>query len=174
MQAALRGLTALLVPGCGGGRSASERQDGAAGTGPDGGPPQDDGGKETAGEDGAACRPTCPVATRTVAFPFSDYPQLKNPGGSAVDGAPGYSDPSCHLDKIIVVQTSVGNYLAFSAACPHQCCPISFDAAHAEFVCPCHGSTFDIRGRVSNGPAPNGLQPLPACADECAVYVTIS
>jgi Rieske Fe-S protein len=103
---------------------------------------------------------------------FSIYPQLKTVGGSALNSAPGYADPSCNLDVIIVAQPSAGTYVAFSAGCPHQCCIVSFNAAHTEFVCPCHGSTFDIAGQVSGGPAPNGLHPLSVCADECGVYVS--
>src|ERR1700690_884888 len=64
MQAALRGLTALLVPGCGAGRSAAERPQGAPDTGADDGTPQDDGGSETTGEGGAG-QPTGTRASRT-------------------------------------------------------------------------------------------------------------
>lgn len=108
-----------------------------------------------------------------MTFPFSKYPQLKNVGGSASSSAPGYSDPSCQLDVVIVAQPSAGAYVAVSAACPHQCCPVSFNEARTEFVCPCHGSTFDLNGAVTGGPAPNGLQKLSVCVDECGVNVSL-
>ena len=172
MQAAIRGVAVLLVPGCSGGPSPSEPDDGAAGAEAGDGAPGDDGGAKDA-DQGGACQPMCSTGTKTIEFPFSEYPQLKAAGGSALHDAPGYSDPSCHLGMVIVAQPSAGTYVAFSAACPHQCCIVSYNAAHTEFVCPCHGSTFDIRGQVRGGPAPNGLQPLSACADECGVYVTL-
>ena len=172
LQATISGVTALFVPGCSGGPSQSEADDGAAHAEGDEGAPGDDGGVADVAE-GGACQPACSVGTKTIALPFSMYPQLRNAGGSALHKALGYSDPSCHLDTIIVVQPSAGMYVAFSAGCPHQCCTVSFNATHAEFVCPCHGSTFDLGGQVRSGPAPNGLQALSACADECGVYVTL-
>jgi cytochrome b6-f complex iron-sulfur subunit/menaquinol-cytochrome c reductase iron-sulfur subunit len=47
---------------------------------------------------------------------------------------------------------------AFSATCPHLGCGV--DAAGDGFACPCHGSAFDLGGRVRGGPAPRGLDPL--------------
>lgn len=73
---------------------------------------------------------------------------------------------------MIVVQVSAGNYAAFSAACPHMCCTVGYDKLVSEFVCPCHGSTFSQTGRVTGGPAPNGLTPLAVCVDGCGVHVT--
>ena len=159
-------VVALLVPGCGSAQRQSEPDDGG-----DGGPGEDAGDGE-AGR-GGPCRPICVAGTKTVAFPFSTYPQLKNVGGSALGNAPGYADPSCHLDIIVVAQPSSGEFVAFSAGCPHQCCTVLFNKARTEFVCPCHGSTFDIRGRVIGGPAPSGLQLLSVCADECGVFVSL-
>jgi nitrite reductase/ring-hydroxylating ferredoxin subunit len=158
LRAGLGGAAVLFVPGCGGGPAQS---------GQDGGLPGDGGPGE-----GGACQPTCAVGTKTLEFPFSAYPQLRNVGGSALSNAPGYSDPSCRLDIVVVAQPSAGTYVAFSAGCPHQCCPVSFNATRTEFVCPCHGSTFDINGRVTGGPAPSGLHKLSVCADECGVYVS--
>jgi Rieske Fe-S protein len=176
VRAAITGVTLLFVPGCGGASSRhSEPDDGEAPSeGGEGGDaaPGDDGGKEAASE-AAACQPTCAAGTKTVDFPFSVYPQLQNVGGSALNSAPGYSDPSCHVDTIIVAQPSAGTYVAFSAGCPHECCVVSWNETHSEFVCPCHGSTFDISGQVSGGPAPNGLQQLSVCADDCGVYVSL-
>ncbi len=47
---------------------------------------------------------------------------------------------------------------AFSAVCPHLGC--SVESRGDGFACPCHGSSFDSRGRVLGGPAPRGLDPL--------------
>jgi Rieske Fe-S protein len=156
LRAGIAGATALFLPDCGGAQSQ---------------PGPDDGGEGDAAE-GGVCQPTCSAGTQTLEFPFSKFPQLKNVGGSASGNAPGYSDPSCHLDIIVVAQPSAGTYVAFSAGCPHQCCPVSFIKARTEFVCPCHGSTFDLNGRVTGGPAPSGLHKLSVCADECGVYVS--
>ena len=46
---------------------------------------------------------------------------------------------------------------AVSMVCTHQTC-ILRPGENGRFICPCHGSTFDDRGLVLNGPA---VSPLP-------------
>jgi Rieske Fe-S protein len=61
--------------------------------------------------------------------------------------------------KVVVTQTSAGDYKAFSAVCTHQGCTVS-GVSNGVITCPCHGSAFDIAtGAVRQGPA---TQPLPA------------
>ncbi|WP_341759970.1 ubiquinol-cytochrome c reductase iron-sulfur subunit [Candidatus Endowatersipora endosymbiont of Watersipora subatra] len=48
-----------------------------------------------------------------------------------------------------------------SANCTHLgCVPKKVNAGFEGWVCPCHGSKFDVTGRVIKGPAPTNL-PLP-------------
>jgi Rieske Fe-S protein len=161
LRAGLAGAV-LLVPGCGASHEA-----------------ESDGGSDEAGDDASdaggdgACQPTCSVGTKTVTFTFEKYPQLQNVGDSVTFKAAGYSDPSCHLDVIIVAQPTAGTYVAVSGGCPHMCCTVGYNKAHTEFLCPCHGSTFNTSGERTGGPAPNGLQKLSVCADECGVYVSL-
>ena len=42
-------------------------------------------------------------------------------------------------------------YYALSAICPHLGCTIQ--KTETMFTCPCHGSQFDRKGNVRNGPA---------------------
>ena len=46
---------------------------------------------------------------------------------------------------------------AFSAACPHKGCTLTWNNADRTWDCPCHGSRFDGYGRVLNGPAVSDL-----------------
>jgi Rieske Fe-S protein len=165
LRAGIAGAAVLLVPGCGS-KNESEA---------DGGEPDEAGDDAAEGDGGDAgvCTPTCATGSKTLTFTFDKYPQLKNVGGSVSYKAAGYSDPTCHLDSIVVAQPSSGTYVAVSAGCPHQCCIVAYDAKHTEFLCPCHGSTFDTSGQRTGGPAPTGLQKLSVCADECGVYVSL-
>src|SRR5205085_5271433 len=50
-----------------------------------------------------------------------------------------------------------GNLHAVSLRCTHLGCLVRFDAAERSWICPCHGSRFDVDGAVLEGPA---VQPL--------------
>jgi Rieske Fe-S protein len=160
----------LLLPGCGA-SSVNFGTDAGGGDGGDGGP-GDDAGDDGGGGEGGACQPTCSEGKKTLTFLFTDYPSLQAVGGSAMNNAPGYADPSCGLDVVIVAQPTAGKYVAYSAACSHQCCTVHYVPSRSEFVCPCHQSTFGIDGQVTGGPAPVALAKLQVCADACGVYVS--
>jgi Rieske Fe-S protein len=57
-----------------------------------------------------------------------------------------------------------------SATCTHLGCLVSFNNAEQSWDCPCHGSRFDVDGRVLHGPAIKDLavkQPKsPSSTDE--------
>lgn len=43
-------------------------------------------------------------------------------------------------------------YIAISTRCAHLGCPVRFVGAARQFICPCHGGTYDFDGRVTGGP----------------------
>ena len=59
--------------------------------------------------------------------------------------------------EIVVTQPRKGDFLAFSAICTHQGCPVG-DVSGGTINCPCHGSKFNLDGTVANPPA---TTPLP-------------
>lgn len=121
--------------------------------------------------DAAACEASCSAASASLALPFAQYPHLAQVGASVTVSVKGYADPACKRDEIIVAHASAGTYVALSASCTHMCCTVQF-RGH-DFYCPCHGSTFDLSGRVTGGPAPRPLDSVGVCSDSCGVYVTI-
>ena len=46
---------------------------------------------------------------------------------------------------------------ALVRTCTHMGCVPNFNKSEKAFVCPCHGSKFDIQGNVIRGPAPEPL-----------------
>ena len=76
-----------------------------------------------------------PVGT---AFQFSD----------PVAGSPAY-----------LLQPKKGTFLAYSAICTHEGCPVNYDHGLNGFACPCHGAEFDATtGAATRGPAQSPLQ----------------
>jgi Rieske Fe-S protein len=55
-----------------------------------------------------------------------------------------------------IKRTSADAYEAFDMTCTHNGCLTNLIADNS-FSCPCHGSTFDTNGEVTNGPA---IKPL--------------
>lgn len=63
-------------------------------------------------------------------------------------------------DDFIIVNNN-GTTTAFSAHCTHLGCKI--DKMEGErFVCPCHGSQYDLNGKVLKGPAYKDLEIVPS------------
>ena len=61
-----------------------------------------------------------------------------------------------------LVHPSSNSFVAFSAVCTHAGCSVEFDASSMQFVCPCHGGTYDAKtGHVLAGPPPSPLPSIP-------------
>ena len=73
-------------------------------------------------------------------------------GESATFTIPSSGDPG------VVVRPTSTQLLGYDAVCPHAGCTVGYYKASNIFVCPCHGSEFQVAtGDVISGPAPHGL-----------------
>jgi nitrite reductase/ring-hydroxylating ferredoxin subunit len=61
--------------------------------------------------------------------------------------------------RVGVYRDGEGRLHAVSATCPHMGCIVHFNDAERTWDCPCHGSRFNVDGKVLDGPA---VQPLAA------------
>jgi thiosulfate dehydrogenase (quinone) large subunit len=78
-----------------------------------------------------------------------------------VGHAAQFTDPASGGPAWLVHPTA-GMFVAFSAVCTHAGCTIGFDSASLEFICPCHGGTFNAKtGQVLAGPPPSPLPGIP-------------
>ena len=58
-------------------------------------------------------------------------------------------------ENVLVFRDGEGIY-AISTVCTHLGCVVTYDDKTG-FECPCHGSTFTTKGKVTKGPAPTPL-----------------
>lgn len=75
--------------------------------------------------------------------------------------------PLATVGSAALIQSSSGNYLvartaqttfvALTAICTHQTCTIT-NFSGSLYVCPCHGSEYNLSGQVVQGPAPQSLR----------------
>jgi len=141
---ALAGATALGVASaaalaaCGSGSTGSS----AAGTAGPG-----DGGSPAANASTAGTSASAAAGPKALAK-LADVPVG---GGLVVTGPTG--------KPIVVTQPSAGTVAAVSALCTHQGCKVLLQGK--QLNCPCHGSEFDLTGKVLQGPATTRLPAVP-------------
>ncbi len=71
----------------------------------------------------------------------------------ADDNAPDLVDPEADEDRV-----QRPEWLVMSGVCTHfGCIPLDQQGDFGGWFCPCHGSHYDISGRIRRGPAPANL-----------------
>ncbi|MCB0411919.1 MAG: FAD-dependent oxidoreductase, partial [Bdellovibrionales bacterium] len=73
--------------------------------------------------------------------------------------APGEGEVSLHpLGSKAYYRNEEGILTECSAKCLHMGCFVKWNAAEKSFDCPCHGSRFNVRGEVLEGPSLKNLK----------------
>ncbi|WP_447987054.1 QcrA and Rieske domain-containing protein [Nitrospira sp. Nam74] len=72
----------------------------------------------------------------------------------------GYLETKAHK-AIWAIKQADGQITVFSPLCTHLGCGYHWDGEERKFRCPCHGSVYDVSGKVLAGPAPRQLDALP-------------
>jgi len=67
-----------------------------------------------------------------------------------------------------------GSFLALSKKCTHLGCSVPWHEGEKKFICPCHGSTFDMTGKVLTPPALRPLDFYPIRLENGQLRVDIS
>ena len=60
--------------------------------------------------------------------------------------------------KVGVYKANDGTLYAVDTRCPHLGCQLEWNPDEKSWDCPCHGSRFDLRGRLLSGPAQTDLE----------------
>lgn len=76
--------------------------------------------------------------------------------------------------RFYLARLADGGFLALNRECTHLGCTLPWIAAEGRFVCPCHASTFDIRGEVLGPPAPRPLDVFQVRIENRIVKVDLS
>ena len=76
--------------------------------------------------------------------------------------------------RFFLVRDQSGGFLALSKKCTHLGCSLAWDEENKKFVCPCHGSSFDMAGNVLAPPATRGLDNYPIRFEDGVVLVNIA
>jgi|GEM_PF-76701 len=74
-------------------------------------------------------------------------------------------------DDVILIRTSQTQFSALKTICTHKGCDV--DLSGDKFVCPCHGSEYQLDGKVTSGPAKSNLKTYETIYDSDKGTVTI-
>ena len=64
-------------------------------------------------------------------------------------------------NRLYLVRMNDGGLLALSLHCTHLGCAITWNEDNNQFDCPCHASSFNMKGEVLSPPAPRTLDSYP-------------
>lgn len=76
--------------------------------------------------------------------------------------------------RLLIVRTAELTFVVLSAVCTHAGCTVHYAAGSRDVACPCHGSTFELDGRVTAGPAQSPLDVFAARYDATNDVVTVT
>jgi Rieske Fe-S protein len=88
---------------------------------------------------------------REIPINLIDVPELKPVGGTY------HLEVEDTSQNILVVHASPDKFIAVDIKCTHRGCDINYDGDGKKFICPCHGSEYDLYGRNTKGPAQKPL-----------------
>ena len=60
-------------------------------------------------------------------------------------------------EKVGAYKDETGNVYLVSAICPHLGCELEWNPEEKSWDCPCHGSRFDYKGKLLDGPAQKNI-----------------
>jgi len=118
-------------------------------------------------DDGVATVELPAVTNKTIAVSLAEFPMLMNVGGSIIGKASGYANP------IVIARVDGNTFAALDAICTHMRCTVAYNALNLTLDCPCHGSTYEVDGRVVTGPAVRPLTPFTVSSDGATLTITL-
>ena len=123
---------------------------------------------------GAGALTVAGSGTAVAAIKYLEPPVLFEEDTRITVGRPEEIAPGTVLvlakQKIYVVRTDQGFY-ALSSVCTHLGCMTRYDKEGGQLACPCHGSRFELDGRVRHGPAPKPLPRLSVALERGMIVV---
>lgn len=61
------------------------------------------------------------------------------------------------VDSYAVYKETNGKMHLVKSTCPHALCEVRWNSAELSWDCPCHGSRFNVKGKMLTGPAVKDL-----------------
>lgn len=75
------------------------------------------------------------------------------------------------INAAVYVVKRNNDYIVLSNVCSHMQCPVHWEDALHQFLCPCHGGLYDINGQNIGGPPPKPLPQYVHRIDGTTLYI---
>lgn len=72
---------------------------------------------------------------------------------------------------VYVTKDNSGKLCVLSSVCPHLGCTVPWNKEKNQFVCPCHGGTFNPDGSRVSGPSQRGMDSLESSVEDGQLLV---
>jgi len=103
----------------------------------------------------------------TMRVPLGDLKGLAS--GAVLEVKPGKPYPD-----LLITPNDGGGFRVINGRCTHRGCIVDLATDARAWECPCHGSRFDLDGRVTSGPADKPLAMPPTRIDGDALIIDLS
>jgi Rieske Fe-S protein len=97
------------------------------------------------------------LAQKKLALSLDKAEKLKTPGGSVILKIQGRD--------LLFIRDSEQSVHVLDPTCTHKRCTVEYNTDKQRIVCPCHGSTYSLDGKVLKGPAEKPLQAFDSTLD---------
>lgn len=104
-------------------------------------------------------------ASQEAVIPLDKLPGLEKPGDGLHIKLKGRD--------VLLIRVSESEIAALDPACRHKKCGVKFESGWDKIKCKCHGSRYDLRGHVLNGPATRDLEAFPAEISSGSLRITL-
>jgi cytochrome b6-f complex iron-sulfur subunit len=94
-----------------------------------------------------------------VYFPL--VPEEELPRSGVKKGELVYTAAGKERKARVFIVSSHEELTVLSATCSHLGCLVNYSKEKGEFICPCHGGRYDLKGRNIAGPPPAPLGRIP-------------
>ena len=106
-----------------------------------------------------------PAFAKKLGVGLEKIPSLQKVGGSATVKLAG--------KELLLIRDAETSIRALSARCTHQKCEVHYNSGAKKIQCKCHGSSFDLTGKVLHGPATVSLPRYEASLSDGRIILTV-
>jgi Rieske Fe-S protein len=102
---------------------------------------------------------------KKLGLQIDKVPSLGKVGGSAKVKLAG--------KEVLLIRTAASEVRGLCPKCTHQSCDVRYNPKTSKLDCTCHGSSFDLNGKVLKGPAAKDLKTYATSLKDGRIIISV-